>query len=88
MISNDGDERVDVRVTIDDPADSATVYDIVTLPPDDLVAFRDVFAAGNEYDATVRANGMTKSTTHLNSDTNSLWIDVERHDLRLSVSER
>ncbi|MBZ6496333.1 hypothetical protein [Natrinema longum] len=88
VISNDSDERVDVRLTISDSADSATFYDIITLPPDDLVAFRDVFVAGREYDATVRADGMTKSTTHLNSDTNSLWVDVERHDLRLSVSER
>ncbi|QLK25242.1 hypothetical protein HYG81_14245 [Natrinema zhouii] len=88
VISNDSDEHVDVRVTIDDPTDSGVVYDSIPVPPNDLVAFRDVFAAGKEYDVTVRANGMTKSITHLNSDTNSVWIDIERHDLRLSVSER
>ncbi|WP_254523274.1 hypothetical protein [Natrinema caseinilyticum] len=88
VISNDSDERVDVRVTISDPEDSGDVYDLITVPPDDVVSFRDVFATGREYGVSVRANGMKKSTTHPNSDTNSLWIDVERHDLRLSLAER
>lgn len=87
VISNDSDERVNVQVTIDDPTDSGDVYDSITVSPDDIVAFRDVFAAGKAYDVTVRANGTTKSTSHSNSDTNTLSIDVERHGLRLSSAE-
>lgn len=87
IISSQLDEAVDVRVTVSDHSDSGAVYDILTIPSNDVVGYRGVFAEGREYDVTIRADGMTRSITHLNTFTNSISIAIERHTISAVVSQ-
>ncbi len=48
IISNQRDEDVDVRVTVSDHSDSGAVYDVLTIPSNEVVAYRGVFADERE----------------------------------------
>ena len=87
VISNQLDEDVDVRVTVSDHSDNGAVYDILTIPSNDIVTYRGVLADGKEYNVTVQANGKTESITHLNSATTSISITIERHGISMATSE-
>lgn len=87
VLSNQLDEDVDVRVTVSDHSDNGAVYDILTIPSNDIVTYRGVLADGEEYNVTARANGMTASITHFNSFTTSISITIERHGISMATSE-
>jgi hypothetical protein len=88
VISNHLDRRVDVRVEVENRTEGNKVYDVVTVPPNDINSFRSVFMDTAKYDIAVQSNGMTDSITHRNSETTTVSIRVDHNELGIEQGER
>jgi len=88
-VSNHLDTRATFEITVDgQSADHSPVYDVVELPADGFESYSDVFSLGDEYDVTVAADGMTASTSHLSTRTNTVPIALEEGELAVTAAER
>lgn len=53
------------------------MYDTLTLPGDGFESFTDLFSDGDEYEVTVKSDGMTTSTSHRYTITKTLTITLD-----------
>lgn len=87
VLSNRLPDSTDVGITIESHRVDRREVSELSIPADEVESYGGVFEEGTTYDVRVRTESIIKSTTHLNSSTNSLWIVVDRDGLRIDVSE-